>query len=137
MTSAKEDSKLLKSDARGRVRTPRLRQESLLDEFEKSGVSGARFAALAGLKYPTFASGVLRRRRPRSTPVAGPPGRDPAATVRWLEAVVEQAGGRTDAAGAGLTVHLPGGARLELAHVAHVPLAAALLQTLAGLSPSC
>ena len=52
MTSAKEDSKLLKSDARGRVRTPRLRQEILLDEFEKSGVSGARFAALAGLVAP-------------------------------------------------------------------------------------
>ena len=137
MTSTKEDSKLLKSDAHGRVRTPRPRQETLLDEFEKSGLSGARFAALAGLKYPTFASWVLRRRKQRCTPLAGPPGQDPAASVRWLEAVVEQAGGRTDAAGAGLTVHLPGGARLELAHVAHVPLAAALLQTLAGPSPSC
>lgn len=119
------------------MRTPRLRQEALLDEFEKSGLSGARFAALAGLKYPTFASWVLRRRKQRSTSVSGPPGRDPAATVRWLEAVVEQAGGRTEAAGAGLAVHLPGGARLELAHSAHVPLAAALLAALAGPFPSC
>jgi hypothetical protein len=49
MTSTKEGPKLLKTDTRGRVRTPRARQESLLDEFARSGLSGAKFAALAGL----------------------------------------------------------------------------------------
>ena len=137
MTSTIEDPKLLKSDARGRVFTPPQRREQLLDEFERSGLSGTKFAALTGLKYPTFAAWVQTRRRQRSSDSPAQMAKDPKASLRWLEAVVEQAGGRADAAGAGLTVHLPGGARLELAHVAHVPLAAALLQTLAGPSPSC
>jgi hypothetical protein len=31
---------ILKTDALGRVRTPRERREALLEEFEKSGMSG-------------------------------------------------------------------------------------------------
>ena len=61
MTSTKETPQLLQSDMRGRVRAPRPWQESLLDGFEQSGLSGAKFAALVGIKYPTFASWVLRR----------------------------------------------------------------------------
>lgn len=55
----KEEPKHLKSAqgrAQGRVRTPPARKEALLDEFERSGLSGARFAALAGIKCPTFAA---------------------------------------------------------------------------------
>lgn len=47
----------------GRVRTPAHRGETLLDEFEKSGLSGAKFAALSGIKYQTFAKWVQQRRR--------------------------------------------------------------------------
>lgn len=32
-----------------------------LDEFERSGTSGAKFARLAGIKYPTFANWVQQR----------------------------------------------------------------------------
>ena len=46
---------LLKQDVRGRVRTPRKRREALLDEFERSGLSGPKFAALVGVKYQTLA----------------------------------------------------------------------------------
>jgi len=39
---------VLKTDGVGRVRTPVARRESLLDEFERSGLSGPKFATLAG-----------------------------------------------------------------------------------------
>jgi hypothetical protein len=54
------DGAILRTDAQGRVHTPAARRESLLDEFERSGLSGAKFAALAGIKYQTF----LPRGRP-------------------------------------------------------------------------
>jgi len=67
----KSDGAILKTDEMDRVRTPAARRESLLDEFERSGLSGAKFTALAGIKYSTFATwgsgssvGLMRRRRP-------------------------------------------------------------------------
>jgi hypothetical protein len=55
----------LKTDDLGRVRTPQARRESLLDEYERSGLSGAKFAALTGIKYSTFATWAQRRRKPQ------------------------------------------------------------------------
>jgi hypothetical protein len=43
---------LLKTDVLGRVRTPAARREQLLDEFERSGTSGQRFAELVGRVRP-------------------------------------------------------------------------------------
>lgn len=60
MTSTK-DGEILKRDTKGRIRTPLARREQLLDEFERSGLSGAEFAALTGLKYQTFAGWVQQR----------------------------------------------------------------------------
>jgi len=48
MTSLIGEAEVLKTDTRGRVRVPVERREALLDEFEKSGMSGAKFARLAG-----------------------------------------------------------------------------------------
>ena len=50
MTNTTEagETALLKTDGLGRVRTPVARREGLLEEFERSGLSGAKFAALAG-----------------------------------------------------------------------------------------
>ena len=126
MTNTDGGSKILKTDALGRVRTPAARREQLLDEFERSGVSGAKFAGLTGLKYQTFASWVQRRRR-GPTARANTPG-DPASTVRWLEAVVGTvADNQKDPA---LPLHLPGGTCLEISCAAQIPLAAALLRAL-------
>jgi hypothetical protein len=58
------DVAVLKTDGVGRIRTPVARRESLLDEFERSGLSGPKFAALAGIKYQTLA-GWARKRRGR------------------------------------------------------------------------
>jgi hypothetical protein len=122
----KSDGTILKTDTKGRVQTPAARRESLLDEFERSGLSGAKFAALAGIKYQTFAAWSLRRRKRTGTKTPAKP-TDP---VRWLEAVVDQAQNPTVAKSFALSLQLPGGARLELAEVKQAPLAAALLRAL-------
>jgi hypothetical protein len=130
MTDMQPDGPILKTDTTGRVRTPVARRESLLDEYERSGLSGAKFAALAGIKYQTFAAWAARRRRRAGTKARGPA----ADSVRWLEAVVEQAQTAPAPKALSLLVHLPGGARLELADVKQAPLAAALLRSL---EPPC
>ena len=65
MTLMHESLELLKTDTGGRVRTSPERREAVLDEFERSGLSGMRFAAGCGLKYPVFAGWVLRRKKQR------------------------------------------------------------------------
>ena len=57
------DGEIFKTDTAGRVRVSRARREALLDEFERSGASGAQFAAYVGVKYSTFAYWVSQRRR--------------------------------------------------------------------------
>jgi transposase-like protein len=120
---------LLKTDTRGRVRTPRERREALLDEFERSGASASQFAKLSGVKYQTFAGWVQRRRRR-----CGAGGVQRVEGVRLLEAMVEE---RTFARGSQtLRVELPGGARIELTDASQATLAAALLRELAQASRS-
>ena len=40
--------KIFKTDARGQIRVPVERREALLDEFEKSGMSGAKVREAGG-----------------------------------------------------------------------------------------
>ena len=122
----RSEGPVLKTDSDGRVRTPAMRRESLLDEFERSGLSGAKFAALVGIKYQTFAGWSLRRRKQGAAkaPVK------PADQVRWLEAVMEQAQTPDAAKAAAVMLHLPGGGRIELVDVKQTALAAALLRSL-------
>jgi len=132
----KSDGAILKTDTKGRVQTPATRRESLLDEFERSGLSASKFAALAGIKYQTFAAWSLRRRKQGASkaPVGAT---DP---VRWLEAVVQEAQTPVTHKTSVVILRLPGGAQLELADLKQVPLAAALLRALespCGRPPSC
>lgn len=120
---------VLKTDELGRVRTPPARREKLLDEFERSGLSGAKFAALTGIKYQTFAAWALRRRRQRGATASKTPARSPD-QVRWLEAVVSDAQQSPSTVASTLKVHLSGGAWIELTQVEQAPLAAALVRAL-------
>lgn len=80
---------LTKTDEVGCRQTPAARRERLLDEFDRSGLGEARFAAVTGLKYSTFAAWVHRRRKqPNSASKVPAKSADP---VRWLEAVVATA----------------------------------------------
>ena len=69
-------------DTLGRVRTPPEKREQILDEYERSGMSGAAFAALVGVKYSTLAWWIQRRRKNGVAARLAT-----AATVRWVEAV--------------------------------------------------
>ena len=119
----KADGVVLKTDQLGRMQTPVERREQILDEFERSGLSGKKFAALVGIKYPTLATWAAKRRRERGTPSMVKRSQP----VRWLEAVVEpNSGGQIP-----LVLELPGGAQVEIKDVRQAALAGALLRTLA------
>ena len=127
MTNTTLPDEVLKRDALGRVRTPRARREALVEEFEKSGVSAKKFAALFGVNYQTFASWVQAHRKARGqrAPVAGP--------VRLWEAVVDGGGGeaRESVGALGLWIELPGGSRMWVASAVQLPMAAELVSLIA------
>ena len=62
MTFAMEEvGQILSRDARGRVLVSRERRESLLEEFDRSGMSGVKFAQYLGIKYSTLAHWIQKR----------------------------------------------------------------------------
>jgi hypothetical protein len=122
MNTTLTDETILKTDMLGRVKMPLARREQLLDEFERSGLSGQKFAAVVGVKYPTFATWAQKRRRQRG---AYPAVKRPK-QLRWLEAVVEPNAGDKGP----LALELPGGVRVEIKDVQQAVLAAALLRAL-------
>jgi len=124
---------ILKTDTMGRVFTPLARREQLLDEFERSGLSGAKFAALVGIKYATFAAWAQARRRQRGTEATSKSPRKPAANMRWLEAVVDGA----PSSGSALRLCLSGGTRLEISDATQIPLVVALLAALEKPALAC
>ena len=116
---------LIKADVIGRVqRTPEQR-ERILDEYERSGLSGPKFAALCGVKYQTFASWLARRKSERQAPKCRQQ-RRARTQVRWLEASVQA----TPASSAGLLLQLPGGVQAQISNENHIALAAALVRAL-------
>lgn len=130
MTSITEEVEILKQDLRGRVLVPKERREALLEEFEKSGLSGAQFARMAGVKYPTFANWIAGRRREKALSAPG-------LAVRLLEAEVDdlakeatdaESAPRRSLCAAGLLVELPGGSRLRVESPVQLGLAAELIK---------
>ena len=121
---------ILKTDTRGRVFTPAHRRETLLDEFERSGLSGAQFAELSGIKYQTFAGWVFLRKRKRGLPEPARKAQSRQQQVSWLETVVQEAQGAGALTCSSLMLHLPGGVRAEINQVHQIPLAAALVRAL-------
>lgn len=122
---------IMKRDAVGRMSYTEQQRETLLAEFERSGLKGAQFALAAGVKYQTFAHWVQQRRHARGE-YRGKVG---GGGLRLVEAVLEtpapnpsSSASRTEAAL--LEVVLPGGAKLIVASTAQVELAAQLIQAL-------
>ena len=81
-TLGESSGQLLVQDTLGRVRTPREKREQIFDEYERSGMSVAAFAAFVGVKYPTLAWWVQQRRKGRARAGLGTAG-----GVQWVEAV--------------------------------------------------
>jgi transposase-like protein len=94
---------IIKADARGRTRYTEEYKREVLDAFEQSGLSGMQFAKRCGVKYPTFASWVKRRKQAANghgDGEAGPPvGANP-----FIIAEI-----REDESASGLSVTFPGG----------------------------
>ena len=130
MTSTNEETTILKTDTRGRVRVPVERREELLKEFDRSGISAMKFARLAGIKYATFANWLAKRRRTGggaqahggaeggANSVGGP--------VRLFEAVADSER-RFALGGVCMTIEFSGGARLLVESPAQLPMVAELL----------
>ena len=114
-------SLVLKQDGLGRVRTPVVRREELLAEFARSGLSAARFAALAGVHYQTFISWVRKQRLSQDATSSLE------APVRFMEVTPTPAAEPV----LPLTLELAAGIRLHLHHANQVPLACELLRNLA------
>jgi hypothetical protein len=101
----------------------------LLAEFDKSGLSAAKYAELIGIKYPTFMYWLQRRRLNQAAPSPSLEHSPKPTPGLWLEAVINKAqAGPLPGAVAPLLVRLPSGAALEINHSSHVELGAALLR---------
>ena len=125
-------TQVLKTDVSGRVWTPRAQRDAILDEFEKSGMPALKFAAVVGVKYPTLANWIQKRRQAReassdsgeSAPIAAEP-----AALKWFEATVESR--------PTLEVQLPGGAMIKVSNASQAVLAGHLLRALSAGGAPC
>jgi hypothetical protein len=127
--------RLVKQDSRGRVLVPDSQREALLDAYEASGLSGPQFCTQHGVKYPTFATWMQRRRRERgeiperSSFIA-------ADALSLILAEVELPDLSTPEAPSGtprpLEVALPGGTRLTIHCKEHAAWAALFVNSVAG-----
>jgi hypothetical protein len=127
---------ILKLDQRGRVQVPIERREALLDEFERCGVSAFQFARRVGLKYQTFSHWVRKRKEQRKAEQSAPvllQAKEPR-PVQWIEAEITPRGGKESMASSvvasGVIISLPGGARIEVAHLGQTELVAELMLAL-------
>ncbi len=142
------DEKLLKVDRLGRVRTPRKEREALVDEFERSGLPGTKFAELHGLNYQTFATWVQKRRRKtgfyeksdsrENAPQPKPKTATyPTPDLKFTEVILSPKADETDnSQGTPIRIELAGGAYLHINSSEQISLAVELLQALAT-SPPC
>jgi hypothetical protein len=127
---AEEAGQILSQDARGRVLISRERRESLLEEYDRSGMSGVKFAQYVGIKYSTLAYWLQSRRRHRRREKlllkAGAETGAGKSTGGWIEAVVEEGSPPRVPAGA-LRIYFAGGAYAQISSAGEAVLAAELL----------
>ena len=113
------DSSIIRTGSDGRLRYTPAQRETLIEAFDRSGMSAMSFTRQHGVYYQTFIA-WLRKRRQNSIPsqLQGPG----FAEVLLIE--------REAAPSAALRILLPCGTALEVKSRAALPLAAELLQTL-------
>jgi hypothetical protein len=131
MTSATEKlGEILSQDAQGRVLVSGERRESLLEEYDRSGMSGVKFAQYVGIKYSTLAYWLQSRRRHREREKllmkAGAATEAGKSNGAWIEAVVENGSPPRVPIGA-LRIYFAGGAYCQISSATEAALAAELL----------
>jgi transposase-like protein len=125
---------ILKTDVLGRAHSSLQRRERILDEFERSGGSGAEFARIVGVNYQTFATWVQARRKKRGD-YPRTPARPKVPAARWIEAVADAP--VPASAGSSLVIELPGGASMRVGDAAQAALASRVLKALQKDLPAC
>jgi transposase len=131
--AAEEPGEILGRDAQGRVLVSRERRELLLEQYDRSGMSGVKFAEYIGLKYSTLAYWLQSRRRKREREKlllkAGADTESSKSNGAWIEAVVEN-GAQRRVQGGALRIYFAGGAYCQIGSGAEAALAAELLERL-------
>ena len=132
MTIAAEEERgeILSRDARGRVLVSREWRELLLEQYDRSGMSGVKFAEYIGIKYSTLAYWLQSRRRKGEREKlllkAGRETRPGQSNGAWIEAVVEN-GSPPRVQGGALRIYFAGGAYCQISGAAEAAMAAELL----------
>ena len=121
MTSSTEPGletahQLLKVDSRGRIQISPERRSALLEEFDRSGMTGAGFARHYGIKYTTFAHWIRMRKKKR---MAG------SSPEKFLLVTAE-----TSSKAEEVLIHLPNGASLSVTSTTQAELAGAVIRAL-------
>jgi hypothetical protein len=128
--TAEEPGEILSRDAQGRVLVSRERREALLEQYDRSGMSGVKFAEYIGIKYSTLAYWLQSRRRKREREklllTAGAESEPSKSNGAWIEAVVEK-GARPRVQDGALRIYFAGGAYCQISSAAEVAMAAELL----------
>lgn len=134
MTFLTPEETKLTADSRGRVRVSAERRNALLAEFDQSSLSARAFARLMGINEGTFSGWDLRRRK-RAAAMSHSAGGEAAAAprpIQLFEAIVSQPEPEARGWKAALVVELAGGARVEVASPAQLPLVAELVRLVAA-----
>ncbi len=128
--AAEEPGEILSQDTRGRVLISRERRELLLEQYDRSGMSGVKFAQYVGIKYSTLAYWLQSRRRKREREKlllkAGADTEAGKSNRAWIEAVVENGSQPRVQVGA-FRIYFAGGAYCQISSAAEAALAAELL----------
>jgi hypothetical protein len=128
--TAEEPGEILGRDARGRVLVTPERRELLLEQYDRSGMSGVKFAEYIGIKYSTLAYWLQSRRRKGEREKlllqAGTDSEPSKSNGAWIEAVVEN-GVRPRVQEGALRVYFTGGAYCQISSAAEAAMAAELL----------
>jgi len=109
---------LLKLDSRGHVLISPERRAELLEEFDRSGMTGAGFARHYGIKYTTFAHWIRMRKRESLTPKPGP-------DKKFLLVT-----GETPPSSSAIVIELPHGAKVSVTTEREAQLVGTLLRSI-------
>ena len=112
---------IIKSDRIGRTHYSAQYREDVLSAFDKSGLSGPTFARQCGIKYPTFASWVTKRRKSSREP------EDSHSNSPFIIAEFHEPVPNNQA----LQIQLPTGVIATMTSAHQAPLLAALIKALA------
>ena len=117
----RESHEILKVDTQGRVQIPLERRNALLEEFDRSGMTGAAFARHYGIKYTTFAY-WLRARRIKQ--------QQPSSKTREKFLLIEAKPEESSPGKKSLNVELPNGCKASVRSRNEAELAAVLINAL-------